>query len=180
MSQCGPSLWPLDHSVINSPYTLLKVRTCCTLCEWRVPCRVRMIECWSRTHGSHSFVFLSTFLLQWPQCLKVSVPSALVPPLCWWLGGSLLCTSVSVSMTTVLYYHVLMAIIHHRTRQCGTVGSCMSWLNIISQLHTFFIHIKWLLHVYVCKYDLIGSLKQLRTSHSLYVCACHMCIQPCT
>ena len=60
MSQCGPSLWPLDHSVISSPYTLLMVRTCCTLCEWRVPCRVRMIECWRGTHRSHSFVFFST------------------------------------------------------------------------------------------------------------------------
>ena len=146
MSQWGPSLLPLDHSVINSAYTLLMVRTCCTLCKWRVPCHVRMIERWSRRYnveGTDLILLFSfpPFVLQWPQCLKVSVPLALVPSLWWWLGWSLLCTSVSVSTTTVLYYHVLMAIIHHHNRQCGTVGSCMSWLHTVSQLHTFFVYI---------------------------------------
>ena len=117
LSQWGPSLWPLDHSVNSWHYTLLMVRTCCTDGESLLICGIieRLIYCiwddmyeterWTEVDGSKLLLFILFFTTQSPQYLKVSVPSALVPPLWWWLGWNLLCPFVSCPITAALWFH---------------------------------------------------------------------------
>ena len=117
LSQWGPSLWPLDHSVNSWHYTLLMVRTCCTDGESLLICEIieRLIYCiwddmyeterWTEVDGSKLLLFILFFTTQSPQYLKVSVPSALVPPPWWWLGWSLLCPFVSCPITAALWFH---------------------------------------------------------------------------
>ena len=87
-------MWPLDHSVLSSLYTLLMVRV------HDAPIYIKLLGTSPFGERGQSVDSVLFFSIQCPLYHEMSMPSAMILPLCWCFGRSLLCFSVSTSTHT--------------------------------------------------------------------------------